>query len=433
METELLVTLCTIFLCLLMSAFFSASETAITAISRARIYHLIIEGNKRAQAVGNLRKKKELLIGGIMIGNNTVTILGSALATDLAIHKWGAHGVFYATAIMTVIVVIFGEVLPKIYAIQNAEATALKLAPSIALLLKFLHPFNSALQFIVSNILKLFGIDSTQTNSLSSASDVIRGTIELHHHEGQVVKQDRDMLGSILDMQEITVDEIKAHRLNMETIDAELPAEEIITLAVNSTHSRIPLWQGEPDNIIGVLHVKTLIKHLRETEGKLGNEALQRILVKPWFIPDTTTIKSQLHAFRAERQHLAFVVDEYGVLLGLVTLEDIIEEIVGRIDDEHDKHLASEITHAGHDTYFVLGSTTIRDVNRELGWNLPDKEASTIAGLVIHEAQMIPEIGERFEFHDMRFTILDKQNNQITRLKIEKLAVEDADAPIEKA
>jgi len=433
MGTELIITLCAIFICLLLSAFFSGSETAITAVSRARIYHLILEGNKRAQAVGNLRKKKEKLIGGIMIGNNTVNILASALATDLAIHRWGANGVFYATAIMTIVVVIFGEVLPKTYAIQNSEAAALRLAPAIAFVLKLLYPLNVALQLIIRNILKLFGIDITRSNSLSSASDVIRGTIELHHHEGKVIKQDRDMLGSILDMHDIEVGEIMAHRLTMETIDADLPADHIINLAVNSAHSRIPLWQGETDNIIGILHVKTLIKHLRETKSKLSNADLCRILVKPWFIPETTTIKSQLHAFRAERQHLALVVDEYGVLKGLVTLEDIIEEIVGRIDDEHDKHTLSEITPAGEDAYFVQGSMTIRDMNRELGWNLPDTEASTVAGLVIHEARLIPEIGEEFEFHQTRFTIIDKQINQITKLRIEKLTPPDTEPAQEQA
>ncbi len=420
MGTEL--TLAAVFFCLVLAAFFSCSETAITAVSRARIYHLIMEGDRRAQAVSRLRKKKERLIGGIMIGNNLVNILGSALATDLAIRVWGEHhGVLYATTIMTVLVVIFAEVLPKTYAIQNSEKTALILAPYVSFTLRALHPVNSALQFIVRNILRVFGVDITRSNSLSSASDVIRGTIELHHQEGQVVKQERDMLGSILDLREVLVSEIMVHRLNMETINAELPAEEIISHAVGSTHSRIPLWQGEPDNIIGVLHVKTLIKSLRENSGKLDNQRLRRILVKPWFIPETTTINSQLHEFRAQRQHLALVIDEYGVLQGLVTLEDIIEEIVGRIDDEHDKQSASDIVPVGHDSYMVNGSMTIRDLNREQGWNLPDEEASTIAGLVIHEAQAIPEVGEQFEFHNMRFIILDKRSNQITRLKIEKL------------
>ncbi|HEU5046425.1 MAG TPA: HlyC/CorC family transporter [Rickettsiales bacterium] len=420
MDVELIIT----FFCLLMSAFFSGSETAVTAVSRERIYHLIVEGNRNAVAVGELRKKKQQFIGGIMLGNNIFTILGSSLATDFAINRWGEHGVVYATILMTALVVIFAEVLPKTYAIQNAESMALKLAPTITLALKILHPLNIALQFIVTGILRLFGVDISRSNSLASASELIRGTIELHHHEGDVVKQDRDMLGGILDMREILVSEIMAHRLNMETINADLPIEDIINLAVSSTHSRIPLWQGEPDNIIGVLHVKTLIKALRENKDNFDSKKLADILVKPWFIPESTTINNQLYEFRSQRQHLALVIDEYGVLQGLVTLEDIIEEIVGRIDDEHDKHVTSEIIATGENSYIVNGTMTIRDLNREQGWDLPDGEASTIAGLVIHEARLIPEVGEQFEFYNMRFTVLEKKGHQVTRLRIEKLEEE---------
>jgi Mg2+/Co2+ transporter CorB len=433
MGSELVIALGTVIICLLLSAFFSASETAITAVARARIYHLILEGDKRAQAVGNLRKQKERMLGGIMIGNNMFNILGASIATDLAIRQWGEHGVIYATVIMTVVVVIFAEVLPKTYAIQNSERAALWLAPAITFTLKLLSPFSAGLHFITRNVLALFGVDISRSNSLSTASDVIRGTIELHHHEGEVVKQDRDMLGSILDLEKIEVGEIMEHRLSMETIDVSLPAPEIIALAFASRHSRIPLWQGEPDNIVGILHVKSLMRSLRESGGALTEAQIRRIMVKPWFVPETTPIKRQLHAFRAQRQHLAMVVDEYGVLQGLVTLEDIIEVIVGRIDDEHDKQLVSDIIPAGENAWYVQGNVTIRDLNRDLGWNLPDTEASTVAGLVIHETQLIPDIGERFEFYHVGFTILDKQGNQITRLKIEKLAEQEAESPLERA
>jgi len=433
MGPDFIITLCAIGICLLVSAFFSASETAITAVSRARIYHLILEGNRRAQAVGNLRKQKERMLGGMMIGSNLFNILAASLATDLAIRKWGQHGVIYATFIMTMVVVLFAEMLPKIYAIQNSEAAALRLAPAITLSLKGLRPLTAALNFIVRNLLLLVGVDVTQSNSLSTSSDVIRGTIELHHHEGDVVKQDRDMLGSVLDLQNIDVGEIMVHRLSMETIDIDLPADQVIALAVGGSHSRIPLWQGESDNIVGILHVKSLIKQLRESGDTLSHEHIRRIMVKPWFVPETTPIKHQLHAFRAQRQHLALVVDEYGVLQGLVTLEDIIEVIVGRIDDEHGRQPVSEVTPAGQNAWVVKGSTTIRDLNRDLGWNLPDTEVSTIAGLVIHEAQLIPEIGERFEFHNIKFTILDRQGNQITQLKIEKLEPENTQNTLEHA
>ena len=428
MTSDLLIALSAIGICLLMSAFFSASETAITAVARARIYHLILEGNRRAQQVGNLRKHKERMIGGIMIGNNMFNILGASIATDLAIRRWGEHGVFFATIIMTVVVVVFAEVLPKTYAINRSETAALGLAPYISFALRLLHPFSVALHSLVTRMLALLGVDISKRGvTLTDSSDVIRGTIELHHHEGGVVKQDRDMLGGILDLEDIEVGEIMVHRLSMETIDASLPADEITTLVVGSAHSRIPLWEREPDNIVGILYAKSLIKHLREAGGKLTSAQIRTIMVKPWFVPETTTIKKQLHAFRAKRQHLAMVIDEYGVLQGLVTLEDIIEVIVGRIDDEHDKQVSNEIVPASEHAWYVQGSVTIRDLNRDLGWSLPDAEVSTIAGLVIHEAQLIPEIGEHFVFHNIGFTILDKQGNQITRLKLEKL--EQAPSP----
>jgi Mg2+/Co2+ transporter CorB len=421
MDPILTIPLITIVICLVMAAFFSSSETAITAVSRARIYHLILEGDKRAQTVGKLRKQKERLISGLMIGNNIVNILAAALATDLAIRYWGDHGVLYATVIMTVVVVVFAEVLPKMLAIQNSERAALALAPAVSVVLKLINPLNAMLQFVIRNLLKLFGIDITKTNSLSSASDVIRGTIELHHHEGQVVKHDRDMMGSILDMQNLEVGEVMVHRLAMETVDVDQPIEAILTQVMNSLHSRIPCWQGEPDNIVGVLHVKTLVKRLREAETPMDKTALHTLLSKPWFIPETTSVSSQLHAFRIAHQHLAIVVDEYGALQGLVTLEDIIEEIVGRIQGEQGTRKSHEIAVLEKGTYVVRGSMTIRDVNRELGWELPDSEASTIAGLLIHEARLIPDISQQFEFHNVRFTVLDRQSNQITRLKMETL------------
>jgi Mg2+/Co2+ transporter CorB len=425
MDPIITLPLITIFICLLMSAFFSSSETAITAVSRARIYHLILEGDKRAIAVGNLRKKKEKLISGLMIGNNIVNILAASVATDMAIRLWGENGVLYATVVMTIVVVIFSEVLPKTLAIQNSEKAALALAPAVTIAMKIIGPFNAVIQFIIRNMVGLFGGDISKTNSLSSAEDVIRGTIELHHHEGQVVKHDRDMLGSILDMQNMEVAQVMIHRLAMETIDIDDPLEVVVQQVMKSQHSRIPFWQGEPDNIIGILHVKALLKKLREGDSSLDKLAMHTLLARPWFIPETTSVSSQLHAFRVAHQHMALVVDEYGALQGLITLEDIIEEIVGRIQGEQGMRKTHEIAVLDKTTYVVRGSMSIRDVNRELGWELPDEQAATIAGLVIHEAQLIPDVGQQFEFHNVRFTVLDKQVNQVTRLKMEVLNSED--------
>jgi Mg2+/Co2+ transporter CorB len=419
MENELIFYGLTILVFLLISAFFSAAETALTAVSRARIYQLVMDGNKRAQIVSRLRKDKEAMIGTVLLGNNAVNIAASAIATTMAVQLFGdENGLLIVTIIMTLLVVIFSEVLPKTFAIQNAERVSLAFAPALLLLVRIFWPITRSIQLFIRTILHLFGVDINATNTLVSATDVIRGTIELHHREGKMIKQDRDMLGSILDLNDIGVEDIMIHRKGVETLDAELPADELIKQAVSTMHSRIPVWKGEPDNIIGVLHVKNLIRAMGDAPGgKLTNEDILRLCSAPWFIPETTSLRDQLLAFRNKRQHFAFVVDEYGGWQGIVTLEDIIEEIVGDIEDEHDE-IDNDVQKLSDNVYLMNGSVTIRDVNRQLGWNLPDDDASTIAGLLIHEAQTIPSVGERFMVHGILFTVLEKQAMQITRLRL---------------
>ncbi len=411
-----------ILLFLLISAFFSAAETALTAASRSRIYQLVMEGNKRAQTVSKLRREKESLIGTVLLGNNTVNIAASAIATSLALKLFGdeEEGLVIVTFIMTMLVVIFCEILPKTYAIQNAERVSLRLAPALQLCVWLLYPITKTIQGLIQGVLRLFGIDITKANTLISATDVIRGTIELHHREGQMIKQDRDMLGSILDLNDIEVKQIMTHRKRVDTIDADLPPDQLVARAVSMMHSRIPLWRGEQDNIIGVLHVKNLVRALNERQGQINTAAILALCNKPWFIPDTTSLRDQLLAFRGKRQHFAFVVDEYGGWQGIVTLEDILEEIVGEIEDEHDESRHG-VQKAGENAYYIDGSVAVRDLNRQLDWNLPDEHASTIAGLLIHEVQTIPSVGQQFHIHGFRFTVVTKEGMQITRLRIEKL------------
>ncbi len=399
---------------LLISAFLSAPETALTAISRARIYQLVMDGNKAAQIVSKLRRHKESLIGTVLLGNTAVNVAASALATTLAITMFGSEGKLVAivTLAMTLLLVVFAEILPKTYAIQNAERVSLALAPALNLIVLLFYPLTWSVQLFIRAVFKLFGVDITKTDTLISATDVIRGTIELHHREGKMIKQDRDMLGSILDLNDIEVKNIMVHRKQVETIDADLPADELVAQAVSTMHSRIPLWRGEPDNILGVLHVKNLIKLLGERHDNIGGSHRRGILAscsKPWFIPETTTLRSQLLAFRSKRQHFAFVVDEYGGWQGIVTLEDIIEEIVGDIEDEHDEG-QTDIQKAGDDAYYVNGGVSVRDLNRQLDWNLPDDDAATVAGLLIHEAQNIPAVGEHFDIHGFRFTVVERRH-----------------------
>lgn len=408
------------------SGFFSGSETALTAVSKARIYHLVKDGNLRAQLVQRLRDKKEALIGAILLGNNMVNIAAASIATTVAIELWGADaGPLYATIIMTLVVLIFAEVLPKTISINNAEKVSLVVARPLSLFVWLFAPITALVQRFIRLILQLIGIDYTNSDSLISATDAIRGTIELHHSEGEVEKADRDMLGSILDLSDREIEEVMIHRKNVYSIDLGQEPDAIIQQAMESVHSRIPLYKDNPDNIVAVLHVKDVLKLVMSNKVGITREMIRRTASKPWFVPETTSMNEQLYAFRQRRKHFACVVDEYGAFQGIVTLEDIIEEIVGDIDDEHDELDMDEIIPFGKNAYRVDGAVTIRDLNRHLDWSLPDEHATTIAGLILYEAEMIPEQGAVFEFHNTRFTIAEKVGNQLTQLIIEPLSESD--------
>jgi len=402
---------------LIVSAFFSGSETALTAASRARMHALEDDGSARAGLVNRLLESRERLIGALLLGNNLVNIAASALTTSLFLSVFGDAGVAYATLVMTAVVVVFAEVLPKTYAILNADRMALAVAPVLKVLVALLAPVTAALQFLVRHTLRLFGANIDDDAEVLSAHEEIRGAIELHHKEGGVVKGDRDMLGGVLDLRELDVSDIMVHRTNMVAIDADLSPGEIIDQALQSSHTRIPLWKGEREEIVGILHARTLLQALRDSKGDVGKIDVMALATKPWFVPDTTTLKAQLAAFLKRKNHFAIVVDEYGEVMGLLTLEDIIEEIVGDITDETDV-AATDAQPQSDGSLIVEGLVPIRDVNRLMDWDLPDEEATTIAGLVIHEAQTIPNPGQTFNFHDFRFEVLRRQRNRITRLRV---------------
>jgi Mg2+/Co2+ transporter CorB len=403
-------------LLLVASAFCSGSETAMTAASRARLHHLVTEGHHRASLVRSLLDKKENLIGSLLVANNLVNILAATLAADVMIRIAGDAGVAYATLVMTALVVIFGEVMPKTYAIRDPDRVALLVAPGVRLLVLALSPLTRLVEWLVNRFLGLFGVPA-QPDPLSSWVDALRGTIALHAEAGGVEKHERDMLGGILDLADVEVSEIMTHRKNMETIDADRPIEQILEQVVASPHSRLPVWRGDPDRIVGVLHGRDLLAAVQAQGGDLAKIDLAGLCSPPWFIPDTTPLRKQLIAFRQQRQHLALVVDEYGDLEGLVTLEDIIEEIVGEIEDEKDVETMG-IEPQDDGSVLVDGWVTVRDLNRRFDWKLPDQEAATVAGLVIHEAQRIPEVGQSFAFHGFRFEVLRRQRNQIVLLRV---------------
>ena len=416
MDSETLITIGAIALLLLLSAVFALAETALTAASRLRIHQLAKEGSRRAKIARTLYQHKERLIGTLLLANNLVTILASALATSALIRIFGNRGVAYATAIMTALILIFGEVLPKTYAINNADRTALFLAPGVRALVILLSPITHAVQVVVKATLRLFGADTTADIGVAAAEE-LRGAIDLHAGPGEQVKHERAMLRSILDLDQVVVSEIMIHRKDVFMIEADQPVAAIIEQLLESQFSRIPLWSGEPDNIVGILHAKTLIKAVYENAGHIESLDIRALAAKPWFIPDSTTLIDQLQAFRRRREHFALVIDEYGSFMGIVTLEDILEEIVGDIADEYDETL-SGVWPQPDGSYIVSGSLTIRDLNRRFDWRLPDEEAATLAGLVLHEARRIPDVGQVFSFHGFRFEILRRKRNQILSIRI---------------
>jgi Mg2+/Co2+ transporter CorB len=424
MTYELWLSAGAVILMLAISAFFSMSETAITASSRARMHALEVAGDKRAAIVNRLLGLRDRLIGTILIGNNLVNTASASLTTAVLLTVFGEVGIAYATVAVSVLIIVFAEVTPKTIAINDPDRFALKVARPLAIAVFLLSPVTRATEWLVKQLLKAFGIKLGGDGAGLSASQEIRGQVDLLHKEGSVGKGERDMLGGLLDLQELEVSDVMVHRTKMRAIDAGLPPEEIVREVLSSPYTRMPLWRGEPDNIIGVLHAKDLLRALDAAGGNAAKLDIEDLALEPWFVPDTTALRDQLKAFLKRKTHFALVVDEYGEVEGLVTLEDIIEEIVGDIKDEHDAG-ATGVRRLRDGAVQADGGVPIRDINRVMDWRLPDEEATTIAGLVIHEARSIPDVGQAFTFYGCRFEVMRKQRNRITSLKITPLARAD--------
>ncbi len=417
MDTFAWIVLGAILFLLILSGFFSGSETAFTAASRGRLHRFEQQGSRRAATVNRLRAQPERLIGAILLGNNLVNILASALATSLLIGIVGAAGVVYATIAMTLLVLVFGEVLPKSYAIHNADRMALALAPFLRPIVFLLAPITRTVQVIVRATLGLFGVRIGGAFDTPPSEEELRGTIDLHALDEEAERDERAMLHSVLDLADVEVGEIMIHRKDVVTVDADDPPSAIIDQVLASPYTRIPLWRESPDNVVGVLHAKALLREERWQGGEREKVDTLAISTPPWFVPESTSLLDQLHAFRRRREHFALVVDEYGSLMGIVTLEDILEEIVGEIADEHDIAV-SGVRSMADESFIARGDVTIRDLNRQFDWHLPDDRAATVAGLVMHEARRIPEAGQHFDFYGFRFEILRRARNQITSIRI---------------
>ncbi len=402
---------------LAVSAVFSAAETALTGASRGRMHQLERDGDRAAGRVNRLLADQETMIGAVLIGYNVLNILSSALATEFITRVVpGYWGVALATGIMTVLVVVFVEVLPKTLAIVRADDVARALSRPMLWVVRLLGPIIDAIQWIVRRTLSLFGIRLDPGTDVLAAHEEIRGAVEYHHAEGLVESRDRRMLGGVLDLGELTVSAVMVHRRQIAMLDIETPTHELVNEALASPYTRLPLYRDEPENVVGVLHAKDLARAI-VVAGDVSAVNIAAIASEPWFVPENTNLKEQLNQFLRRRSHFALAVDEYGALQGLVTLEDILEEIVGEIEDEHDFAIEG-VRRQPDGSVIVDGDVAVRDLNRAFDWDLPDEHAVSVAGLVIHEAQAIPEPGQTFIFHGHRFQVLRRQRNQITSLRV---------------
>ncbi len=414
---EVLLTFGAVIVLLAMAALLSLAETAFIASNKARLLPLEQAGDKRAKRVGDMLDHIEKVNAALLLGYNAINTLATALISAVFVYLFDEAGIFYATAVMTVLIVVFVEIMPKNYALINPEGSALFFSWLISATSRILSPVATLIEQVSRWMLRLSGIVSSDANSLVDAHEELRGAVQLMHMEGGVHKVDKDMLGGLLDLKELTVSDVMIHRTKMNALDIDMPPAQLVEEALGSPHTRLPLWKNDPENIIGVLHIKNLVRTLHAINGDASKLVLAQVMSPPWFVPDSTTLNEQLRLFLKRKAHFALVVDEYGEVMGLVTLEDIIEEIVGDISDETDQDIQGVRVLPGN-IVIANGSVAIRDINRALEWNLPDEEATTLAGLVIHEARMIPELGQTFTFYGFKFEVIRRERNRITRLRI---------------
>ncbi len=413
---------------LILSGFFSGSETALTAASRGKLRAKADKGSRGAQRALDVTEDSERLIGSVLLGNNLVNILATSLTTALLARSFGESAVVLATLVMTVLVLIFAEVLPKTYAITNAERAASMVSRPIQIITLVFSPIVYAVQWAVRAMLRLFGVQTDPETNVLAVREEIAGALKIWHSEGIVEKEDRYRILGTLDLEDRTVDEIMLHRTDIEMVNGEADPMQILDQCLESNYTRLPMFKDNQENIVGVLHAKDLARTIyriisgsNEPKTALQNFNISEVTKKPYFVPNTTTLDDQMREFLRSHTHFALVIDEYGSLQGLITLEDILEEIVGEITDEFDESEDSTLERTSDGQFIVDGAMTIRDFNRATDNTLPDEEANTIAGLIIHESQTIPTVGQMFSFHGFRFEVTNREANRITEIKMRPL------------
>ncbi len=411
MEDILLITaLFLIFMSL--SAFFSAAETALTAASLPFMQQRAKENDKLAILVLKLLSSREKLISISLICNNGVNILGSSYLTYLVISKYGEASLPIASLFLTIFIIMFGEIIPKQIALLNANRLSLFIAYPYLIITTIFNPLVIVVEYFSQFVIKKFTPESTHATDIEAE---LRGLIEMHRGDPEI-NEERRMLRSILELDDISVEKIMTHDQNVFKIPTTMPIKQAINEIIKSKYSKIPLYDpNKADIIIGVIHVRNLIKSLNNND-KID---LIKVATKPVFVLKHTSLLKQIKSFRSTNEHFAVVVDEYGHFEGILTLEDIIEEIIGDIDSSLTKEKQIEgVVHVADNEYILDGEVPVRLLNREFEWDLPDEYATTIAGLVIHHSKKIPNQGDIFDLHNFTIQIISKNRHKITQLKV---------------
>jgi len=413
-----------LFLLVLLSAFFSSSETSMMALNRYRLRHLVENKNHGAILVEALLKRPDRLIGLILLGNNLVNIFAASLATVIAIRLIGELGIAVAPILLTLVILIFAEVAPKTLAALYPERIAFPAAYVLTPLGRVLYPFVWVINKIANSLLKLVGVNVEDMEETPLSREELRSVVL--EAGSMIPSRHQKMLLSILDLENITIDEIMVPRVEIDGIDLNDSLAEITEALIQAQHTRLPVYRGNIDDIIGILHVRKIPRFLKvQDKENFSIEELESNIVEPYFVPLGTPLHTQLVNFQRQKCRIGFVVDEYGNIQGLVTLEDILEEIVGEFTTDL-QALNQDIHPQDDGSYIIDGTATLREINRQLDWELPAEGPKTLNGLILEQLESIPEPGTSLRLGNLTMTITQAVDNAVKKVRIEQV-VRDED------
>jgi len=398
---------------ILMSAFFSSSETGMMSLNRYRLRHLVKSKDRAALRVNGLLNRPDRLIGVILIGNNFVNILASSIATIIAIRLWGDSGIAIATAVLTLVILVFAEVTPKTLAAFKPEAIAFPASLILKPMLTLLYPFVWLVNVISNSLLRLVGIKTDEITADSLSREELRTVVT--ESSAILPKRHKGMLLSILDLEEVTVDDIMIPKHEVVGIDLDEDTDDIIKALQSTQHTRLPVFKSDLNSPVGVLHLRKISRLLMDDD--LNKAKIMQQAVEPYFVPEGTPLHMQLVNFQKVKRRMGFVVDEYGDVQGIVTLEDILEEIVGEFTT--DFAASSQDIHPQDDGSFIIdGLATIRDINKALKWHLPTKGPKTLNGVITEHLETIPEHNLCFTINNYRFETMQIKDNLVKTVRV---------------